>query len=127
MNTIYNNKTKEEQDVLKFGDIFTLSDFEKVMLAKQYDRLYNDSLEENNRLDKQFKNKRIYNLSIKSIAENLSITLTQIINDIIILSNSDDRSFNNYINIFIIKDRLIYIGILFVIISFFLLFIHLSS
>jgi hypothetical protein len=113
-------------NILKIDDMFTMSDFEKVMLAKQYDKLYRNSIEENKNLIEKEEDKRIYNLSMKDIVYNLSTTITQIINDIIILSKSS-YSFNDYINIFVKDNRIIYIGILFIILSFIFLFIFLSS
>ncbi len=113
-------------NILKIDDIFTMSDFEKVMLAKQYDKLYRNSLEENKNLIKQEEDKRIYNLSIKDIVYNLSTTITQIINDFIILSKTQN-TFNDYMNIFVKDNRIIYIGILLIILSFVFLFIFLSS
>ena len=113
-------------NILKIDDMFTMSDFEKLMLAKQYDKLYKNSVEENKNLIEKEEDKRIYNLSIKDIVYNLSTTITQIINDFIILSTSSN-SFNDYMNIFVKDNRIIYIGFLFIILSFIFLFIFLSS
>jgi hypothetical protein len=126
MDTIINNKSGDT-NILKFGDIFTLSQFERVMLAKQYDNLYKKSVVHNKELSRQKEDKIIYNISIKNILENLSTTITKIINDLVILSNSKNKSINKFFNIFVIDDRLIYIGILFIIISTILMFIFLSS
>lgn len=114
-------------NIFKTDDIFTMSDFEKIMLAKQYDRLYKKSADENKKLIQQEEDKRVYNLSIKNIIYNVSITITAIINDIIILSKSTGNTFNDYMNIFVKDNRLIYIGIIFVVLSFVFLFIFLSS
>ena len=72
--------------------------------------------------------KRIYNLSIKNLFENFFTVWTQIINDMTTLmyDNDNNKSWNNYIRILTKNDRIIYVGIMFVLVGLIMYFIFLT-
>jgi hypothetical protein len=83
-------------------------------------------------LPKNLKIKPIYNLTIKELYKNTLQTLIDIINDIIdVYSKKDYINNNNFIfvlyNIFTKNNRKIYVGIMFVILSFIIYFIDGAS
>lgn len=70
--------------------------------------------------------KRVYNLSIVDITKKVLSTIVDITTDLTNWMNTD-KKLNEFIDIFIKKDRLIYIGILSVVIAFILFFISSTS
>ena len=116
------------KDILENANTYTLSDFQKLKLAESYQKLYSDTILENEKRKKEQYDKRIYNLSIKNLFENFFTVWTQIINDITILLYDDDnnKSWNNYLRILTKNDRTIYVGIMFVFIGLIMYFIFLT-
>lgn len=124
-----NIKDLHSQNIIKYNDMLTLSDYEDLMLARQYDKLYNKSHAENKKRFDEQSDKRIYNLSLKQIAYNLSDSLVNTLNDLVAFfyQNSSEMNFSSFMVIFVKNDRMIYIGILLVIIALLLLFINVSA
>jgi hypothetical protein len=118
------------KDILENANTYTLSDFQKLKLAESYKKLYSDTILENKKREKQQYDKRIYNLSLKDLFENFFTVWTHIINDMTTLmydnDNENNRSWNNYISILMKHDRIIYVGIMFVLIGLILYFIFLT-
>ena len=116
------------KDILENANIYTLSDFQKLKLAESYKKLYSDTIFENEKRKQDQYDKRIYNLSIKNLFENFFTVWTQIINDMTTLmyDNNNNRSWNNYISILTKNDRIIYVGIMFVLIGLVMYFIFLT-
>ena len=70
--------------------------------------------------------KKIYDLSIKDISTNLSKTFIDMINEFSMYRKDNNTRWNDYIRIITHEDRLIYVGIIFVIISLIVFFIDVS-
>ena len=121
------NHKENAVHILKNKYTLNYNDYEKLMLAKQYNKLYENSDIINKENSKIKEDKRIYNLSIKNIIKNTSESMVHIINDFSNYIEKDGKNFNNFIYIFVKDDRLIYIGVVFIIISIMLFFIHLSE
>lgn len=121
------DKGETKKNILK--DKFTLekSDFEKLKQAQQYNELYSLQYKKNQEMKKIKDNKNIYNLSINILLQNLSIVTMNIIEDITIFINEKDKSINKFFIIFTKDDRLLYVGILLIIISLSLWFIDISK
>lgn len=121
------DKGETKKNILK--DKFTLekSDFEKLKQAQQYNELYSLQYKKNEEMKKIKDNKNIYNLSINILLQNLSIVTMNIIEDITIFINEKDKSINKFFIIFTKDDRLLYVGILLIIISLSLWFIDISK
>lgn len=121
------DKGETKKNILK--DKFTLekSDFEKLKQAQQYNELYSLQYKKNQEMKKIKDNKNIYNLSINILLQNLSTVTMNIIEDITIFINEKDKSINKFFIIFTKDDRLLYVGILLIIISLSLWFIDISK
>ncbi len=116
------------KDILENANTYTLSDFQKLKLAESYKKLYSDTILENAQRKQEKYDKRIYNLSIKNLFENFFTVWTQIINDMTNLMYDDDnnKSWNNYIRVLTKNYRIIYVGIMFVLIGLVMYFIFLT-
>jgi hypothetical protein len=117
------------KDILENANTYTLSDFQKLKLAESYKKLYSDTVLENAKRKKDQYDKRIYNLSIKNLFENFFTVWTQIINEMtgLMYDNDNNKSWNNYISILMKNDRIIYVGIMFVLIGLIMYFIFLTK
>ena len=106
-------------DILENANTYTLSDFQKLKLAESYKKLYSDTIFENAQRKQEKFDKRIYNLSLKSLFENFFTVWTQIINEMtdLIYDNNNNKSWNNYIRILTKNERIIYIGIMFLVVG----------
>jgi Holliday junction resolvase RusA-like endonuclease len=69
---------------------------------------------------------KIYNLSIKDICDNLSKTVIDMLNEFSIYRHDENKRWNDYVRIITQEDRLIYVGIIFVIVSLIVFFIDIS-
>ena len=119
-----NNKT----NLLNNNSVYSLSDYQQVQLAKSYDELYNKTLSENKKNIIENENKRIYNLSLKTLGINFFTNWTNIINDIVeLINNKEKKNISDYINIIVKNDRLIYFGLMLVLISFIIFFVSTTS
>ena len=117
------------KNILKDKDIITENDYEKMMITRQYNKLYEMSKIENDKQKQDFKNERFYNLSFSQLGTNLSITFMELLNEFVVYMNKDyeSRNINDLFIIFTKEDRLIYIGIILIMASIMLYFISISS
>jgi len=122
-----NTNNTNSISILKDDFLITKNDYEKEMINRQYNQLYFNSMNDSNKLQKESESKIIYNLSIKEIFQNMSNTLIKIINEFSILLKNEDKNYNKYIEILIKDDRMIYIGIIFIILGLIIFFIFTSS
>lgn len=109
-------------------DDFTVdkTEFEKDMINRQYDKLNFNSMNDSFNLEKKKDNQRIYNLSLLDIAKNTSKTVMDIMNDMSILIKNNNRNYNNYIEVIIKEDRMIYVGVMFIVLALAIFFISVS-
>ena len=117
------------KNILQSPDTYTMSDFQKQQLAESYKKLYSKTIYENEKLDQEKYNKRVYNLSLKTLFENFFTTRTHIVNDIteIVYYYNNNKNFNNYIIILTKNERIIYVGIMFILLSLICYFIFLTN
>ena len=101
----------KNENILKEKDIITEGDYEKMMITRQYNKLYEMSKIENKKQKQDFKNERFYNLSFSQLGTNLSITFMEILNEFVVYMNEDSevRNTNDLFIIFTKEGRLIYI------------------
>jgi hypothetical protein len=121
------NNDHYEKNILKNKFNFNYSDYQKLKIAEQYNELYSKQFNINNENKKIIENKKIFNLSLNDIFKNVSNTFTDILNELVIYYNEDNKNINNFFIIFTLKQRLIYIGILIIVISFSLWLIDISK
>ena len=67
--------TKQNNKPSFFNKFINYDTYERIMLTRQYNRLYKKNLDKRMEDLKITENKRIYNLSIKDIAKNFSNTI----------------------------------------------------
>jgi len=132
MTSFYNrfllDTTKENNNnVLKQDYTIDYSDYEKLKIAEQYNKLYSNTYEVNKNKYTLEANDKIFNIDTKNFLKKSSQVYINIINDISLYLGSDDKSLNKLGVIFTKNDNLIYIGILFIILSFFLWLIDITS
>lgn len=110
-------------------DDFTIdkTEFEKDMINRQYDKLNFNSMNDSFNLEKKKDNQRIYNLSLLDIAKNTSKTVMEIMNDMSVLIKNNNRNYNNYVDVIIKGDRMIYVGIMLIVLALAIFFISVSS
>ena len=122
-----NNHDNNKSNILKNNTTLNLEDFERIQLEKQYNRLYENSIiTNNNQIEKKLQ-ERIYNLSLKTIANNTAITFMNILNEFTVYINEPDKTWNNFTYIFVKNDRLLYVGIMLILLSFVLFIINFGS
>lgn len=116
------------RNVLKDQYSLNFTDYEKLKLAEQYNKLYLNSVTETEKNAAEEENQKVYNMSIRLIAQNASRVYIQLLNE---LSNyitlNDTRSLNQLGYILTKGENMIYIGILVIAISFSLWLIDVTS
>ena len=122
-----NDDYQIRKNILK--DKFTLekSDFEKLKQAQQNNELNMLSYQENEKEKVLKENKNIYNMSINSLFSKLSIVSMELLEDLTIFINQKNKNINNFFIIFTKDDRLIYVGILFILLAMSLWFIDITK
>ena len=119
----------DNKNILKEKNIFTENDYEKMMITRQYNKLYELSQDENNKKKEEYDNKKFYNLSFSQLGTNLSLTFMDMLNEfsIYMREEPENRDINNFFIIITKEGRLIYVGLILIIASIMLYFIDISS
>ena len=122
-----NKNDFNKKNILK--DKFTLekSDFQKLQHAEQQNQLKSLQYQENEKAKTIKENKNIYDISLNSLFINLSKVSIDLVEDLTIYLNQKDKNLNNFFIIFTKGERLIYVGILFLLLSLSLWFIDISK
>jgi ATP-dependent Zn protease len=125
------NKRKNNIDdinVLKKKYTFDYTDYEKLKINEQYNKLYTNIYNENKKSVEINENKKIYNLSLKMLATNTIKTSISLLNDLSIYfsKENNDKSINKLGYIITKDDNLLYVGILILILAFFLWIINVT-
>ena len=120
------NDKQSEKYVLKNKFNFNYSDYQKLKLAEQYNELYSKQFTTNMENEKIIENKKIFNLSLKDLFKNTSVTLSDLLNDLVIYYNQEHKTLNEFILIFTKQQRLIYLGLLLILFAFSLWLIDIS-
>ena len=123
----YDTQNVLQTGVLKKDYTLNYSDFEKLKITEQYNKLYADTFLENQKNAEIKENQKIYNLSLNQLFKNASRVYMQLINDLTIYFNSDKKNINQLGVIFSNGETLLYVGLLVMILSFFLLLIDVGS
>lgn len=116
-------------NVLKDEFTFNYSDYQNAQIANEYNKVYLNSKFETDKSILAKEDKRIYNLSLKEIANNASTSYINIINDLSIYFNKNNNNWkvNEIGYIFTKNDNLVYVGLLLIILSFCLYLISISK
>lgn len=124
------NVSKENATgVLKKDFTLDITDYEKLKIAQQYNKLYTNIFETNKENEKSKENKKIFNMSIKELINNSGKVYISLINDLSIFFSDGEEYINiNKLGLILTKeDNLLYIGILILIIAFFLWIIQITT
>jgi hypothetical protein len=114
-------------NVLKYYNTISASDFDKFLISKQQQSLHEKSTKATAQSIKNKENEKFYNLSLKNLAQNTSKTMIDIMNDMVIFFNSYDKNFGKLFDILTRNDRMIYVGLVLILISMILYFITVTA
>lgn len=118
-----------KKNILK--DKFTLNynDYEKLKISEQYNKLYSTTYNKNQSEILINENKKLYNLSLKELINQSGPIYINLINDLSIFLSKDEKDKSlNKLGLILTKDQnLLYIGILILILSFFLWLINITT
>lgn len=131
------NISTQNLSVLNRNKMFTLSDYEKVMLGKEAEKLRKYGQQANFDLKQMMESQRFFNLSLADIAQRTVMTVIAIFVDILNYFNKEEKekrenmSFqekaNQFAIIFLAKERIIYVGVFLVMLSALFMVVFLSS
>ena len=127
----YPNEKKidsENINVLKKKYTLNYTDYEKLKIAEQYNKLYSNVYKENKDNIEVYENTKIFNLSFNQLIKNATTTYINLVNDLsIYFFKNNEKSFNKLGNILTKDNNLFYIGILILVIAFLLWIINITS
>jgi hypothetical protein len=123
------NKKFEDINVLKKDYTLNYTDYEKLKIGEQYNKLYSNIYEKNKENIEIYENKKIYNLSINELVKRSGLVYINLINDLSIFFsiNNKDKSINKLGIIITKDDNLLYIGVLILLLSFLLWLIDITK
>ena len=122
------SKIGEKSNILKKDYTLDYTDYEKLKIAEQYNKLYSNIYEKNREAVKIDDNTKIYNLSLKDLVMKSGTVYIQLLNDLsIYFSDKNEKDLNKLGLILTKDDNILYIGLLVLLLSFFLWIIEISS
>jgi len=130
------NKNKESnlsntstKTILKNDYTLDYTDFEKLKIAEQYNKLYSNMYEANRVNVEINENKKIYNLSLNDLFKKSGTVYVKLLNDLSTYFSPEqkDKSLNALGLIITQDDNLLFIGLFILILSFFLWVIQVTS
>ena len=122
------NSNSENINVLKKDFTINYSDYEKLKIAEQYNKLYSDSYKENKSNELIEENKKLYNLSFNEILKKAGPIYIKLLNDLSVYFSKDSNKSLNKLGIILTnEDNLLYIGLLILFLSFLLWLIEITS
>jgi hypothetical protein len=128
-NKEYNLSNTSTKNILKNDYTLYYTDFEKLKIAEQYNKLYSNIYETNKKNIEINENKKIYNLSLNELFKKSSTVYIKILNDLSVYFSPEqkDKSLNALGLIITQDDNLLFIGLFILIMSFFLWIIQVTS
>jgi hypothetical protein len=131
LNNNNNNKdilNNRNINVLKKDYTLNYTDYEKLKISEQYNRLYSNVYETNKLNVEINENKKIYNLSLNDLLNKSGGVYINLLNDLSIFfsKNNTDKSINKLGLIIVKEDNLLYIGVLVLFLSFLLWLIDIT-
>jgi hypothetical protein len=139
MSTFYNKYLLANKDdnpgksidtsILKKDFTLNFSDYEKLKIAEQYNRLYSNIYEQNKSEVTINENKKIFNLSLAQLVKNSGPVYIKLINDLSVYFSLEEKDKSiNKLGLILTKDQnLLYIGMFVLILSFCLWLISVTS
>ena len=132
MTSFYNKyllNNSEKKVILKKDFTLDYTDYEKLKMSEQYNKLYSNIYDKNKTNITINENKKIYNLSLKELFLKSSTVYLDILNDLSIYFSKEnkEKSINSLGLILTKNDNLLYIGLFILILSFFLWLIQITT
>ncbi len=109
-------------NILKYDNLMLLSEFDKMLIAKQYEQLYGKTVEANVKQNEAYQNSKFYNMTLREIFDNFTKTMIELMEEIPIAYSKNELN----VNMIMKDDRMTYIGIFLLLLSIFLYFINLT-
>ena len=108
-------------NILKYNNLMSVSEFDKMLIAKQYQKLYGLSNESTEEVRDNFENSKFMNLSLREILYNFVNVLTDLLDEV------PNAYKNGTLNMGMImrEDRIIYVGLFLILLSVLFYFMHL--
>ena len=124
-----NNVNSENINILKKDFTLNYSDYQKLKISEQYNKLYSNIYDKNQVNIEQNENKKIYNLSFNDLINKSGTVYINLLNDLALYFsiNNKDKNINKLGQILVKDDNLIYIGLLILVLSFLLWLINITS
>jgi hypothetical protein len=124
-----NNVNNQNKNILKKDYTLSYSDYEKLKISEQYNKLYGEVYNRNKEEIISNENQKIYNLSFNILFTNAAKVYINILNELSIYFSSDNENKNlNKLGYILTKDdNLLYIGLLVLILSFLLWLIDITK
>jgi len=116
----------ENTNVLKKNYTLDYSDYEKLKIAEQYNKLYSDIYKKNKEDITINENKKIYNLSFNELINKSGTVYINLLNDLSIYFSKDNKNINQLGYILTKDDNLLFIGLFILVLSFFMWLIHVT-
>jgi hypothetical protein len=119
-NSSRNVRKDNNSNVLKNDYTLNYTDYQKLKMAEQYNKLYNEIYKKNVEEVVLNDNKKIYNLSFNILFKNASKVYIDILNELSIYfsDKNKDKNLNKLGLILTKEENMLYIGLLILILSF---------
>jgi hypothetical protein len=119
-NSSRNIRKDNNSNVLKNDYTLNYTDYQKLKMAEQYNKLYNEIYKKNVEEVVLNDNKKIYNLSFNILFKNASKVYIDILNELSIYfsDKNKDKNLNKLGLILTKEENMLYIGLLILILSF---------
>jgi hypothetical protein len=123
------NNTTSGTNVLKKDYTLQYTDYQKLKISEQYNKLYNEIYKKNKENIEFKENDKIYNLSFSTLFNNAGKVYISMINDLsIYFSNENkDKNINKLGYIFTKNDNILYVGLFILILAFMLWLIDITK
>lgn len=125
----YNLSNQEDKSILKKEYTLNYDDHNKLNINEQYNKLYTNINDINNREAIKIENTKIYNLSFTALFMEATKKYINLLNDLSIYfdKNNNNKNLNQLGYILTKDDNLLYIGLLFIMLSLLIWLINISS
>jgi hypothetical protein len=122
------DSSSKNVNILKKDFTLSYSDYQKLKIAEQYNKLYSKSFDQNKINYEINENEKIYNLSLNELIKKAGPVYISLLNDLSIYfsDNNNEKSMNKLGYILTKNHNLLYIGLLIIIIAFFLWIIEIT-
>ena len=122
------SRNKRDTNILKKDYTLEYTDYQKLKMAEQYNKLYNEIYNKNEENVVSKENDKIYNLSFNQLFKNSSKVYIDIINDLAIFfsDQNKDKNLNKLGYILTKNNNILYVGLFILILAFMLWLIDIT-